>query len=133
MQQSQSRDWRDEHGQVMVLMAIALLSMLVMVGLVLDMGMAMEHRRQLQNAVDAAALAGAQMLPDTTAAATQADHYFWLNEPTMGSHTLTIDFPSGDQYGWPTSLAPARVKSLWYSRSSPVSKERIWRVFPSEM
>ena len=87
---------RDEHGQALVVVTMSLMVLLTMVGLVLDMGIALEHRRQLQNAVDAAALAGAQMLPDTTAAATQADLYFTLNAPTIGAPTLTIDFPVGE-------------------------------------
>jgi von Willebrand factor type A domain/Putative Flp pilus-assembly TadE/G-like len=92
----QSENWRDERGQVLVLVTMSLMVLLTFVGLVLDMGIALEHRRQLQNAVDAAALAGAQMLPDTTAAATQADLYFDLNAPTMGTPSLTIEFPPGE-------------------------------------
>jgi len=93
---NQSQDWRDEHGQALVVVTMALMLLLTMVGLVVDMGIALEHRRQLQNAVDAAALAGAQMLPNTTAAATQADLYFTLNAPTMGTPALTIEFPVGE-------------------------------------
>lgn len=89
-------DWRDERGQVLILVTISLMTLLTMVGMVLDIGIALEHRRQLQNAVDAAALAGAQMLPDTVAASTQANLYFELNSPTIGSPALTIEFPPGD-------------------------------------
>ena len=90
-----SNDWRDERGQVLVLVTVLLMFMLTMAGMVMDIGMALENRRQLQNAVDAAALAGAQALPDTAAAATQAQLYFDLNAPTMGTPSLTIEFPVG--------------------------------------
>ena len=92
---NRSQDWRDEHGQTLVLVTISMMLLLTMVGMVLDVGMALENRRQLQNAVDAAALAGAQALPDTAAAATQATLYFNLNAPTMGAPLLTIEFPPG--------------------------------------
>ena len=54
----------DESGQVLVMTAIAMTLMIIMVGLVVDVGHAMLVQRQLQAGVDAAALAGAQQLPD---------------------------------------------------------------------
>ena len=53
----------DESGQVLVMTAIAMTLMIIMVGLVVDVGHAMLVQRQLQAGVDAAALAGAQHLP----------------------------------------------------------------------
>ncbi len=87
---------RDESGQVIVLMTAAMLTLLGVVGLVLDVGIHLEERRQLQNAVDAAAHAGAQMLPDTTDAATQANLYFEANRPD-GSAALAISYPTPDR------------------------------------
>lgn len=86
-----------ESGQVIVLMTAAMLTLLGVVGMVLDVGIHLEQRRQLQNAVDAAAHAGAQMLPDTSTAATRADQYFHANEPTGGAATVTVGFPTPDQ------------------------------------
>ena len=88
---------RKESGQVLVLMTAGMLTLLGSVGLVLDVGVQVEQRRQLQNAVDAAAHAGAQMLPDASAAQARAQEYFDLNAPTGGTPTLTISFPTPDQ------------------------------------
>ena len=63
------RRLRSENGQAFVL---SLLFLTVLLGLsagVLDVGVWYQHQRQLQARVDAAALAGAQALPDDPAAA----------------------------------------------------------------
>jgi len=91
------RDLRSESGQTLVLMTAAMLTLLGVVGLVLDVAIHLEQRRQLQNAVDAAAHAGAQMLPDTSLAAARADQYFNANQPTGGPAALSISFPTPDQ------------------------------------
>src|SRR5437764_15132777 len=56
---------RNERGQVIVLTVIALTVLLGMSALVLDVGSWFRTKRQLQATADAAALAAAQMLPDT--------------------------------------------------------------------
>lgn len=76
-----SRAVRDESGQVLILAALAMAMMLVMVALVVDIGKAYLVQRQLQAGVDAAALAGAQHLPDPTEATTVAQEY----GPSTGS------------------------------------------------
>ena len=53
-----------------MLAALAMAIMLVMVAFVVDIGKAYLVQRQLQAGVDAAALAGAQHLPDPTDATT---------------------------------------------------------------
>lgn len=90
------RGLRDDSGQVIVIMTGAMLTLLGMVGLVLDVGVHLEEKRQLQNAVDAAAHAGAQMLPDTGEAETRANDYFEANRPD-GSAFLTISYPTPDR------------------------------------
>ncbi len=65
----------EESGQVLVMTAIAMTLMIVMVGLVVDVGHAMLVQRQLQAGVDAAALAGAQHLPDAPTAEAVAAQY----------------------------------------------------------
>jgi Flp pilus assembly protein TadG len=60
---------RNERGQVIVLTVIALTVLLGMSALVLDVGAWFHEKRQLQATADAAALAGAQALPDTPATA----------------------------------------------------------------
>ena len=61
-----SRSLRDDSGQVLSWVAIVLIVCLMLGGLVIDIGHAMVVRRQLQISTDAAALAAAGTLPDTT-------------------------------------------------------------------
>lgn len=60
---------RNESGQAVVLMVLALVVLLGMAALVLDVGAWFHDKRRLQGTADAAALAGAQQLPDDPAAA----------------------------------------------------------------
>src|SRR5438105_11398073 len=67
---------RSERGQVLPFVLIGLLIMLLGVaGLVVDAGQGYWAKRQLQAATDAAALAAAQELPDTTVARALAAQY----------------------------------------------------------
>ena len=60
-----------ERGQVLIMMAMGMMVLLGIVALTIDVGFTYEHRRSLQNAVDAAALAGAAELPFSPSAAEQ--------------------------------------------------------------
>src|SRR5215210_4517790 len=60
-------------GQMALLLAFAFPSLLAMTGVAVDLGFAYVHRRELQNAVDAAAHAGTTKL---------AQHYESLNSAT---------------------------------------------------
>jgi hypothetical protein len=75
------------------LTALAMVMLLVMVALVVDIGKAYLVQRQLQAGVDAAALAGAQHLPDPTEATQVALEYGpsagAQNEVTTGSNVQT--------------------------------------------
>jgi hypothetical protein len=51
-----------ERGQMLVIVALALTTLVAMAGLVIDGGMALSNRRQVQNAADAASLAGTRVL-----------------------------------------------------------------------
>ena len=51
-----------ERGQMLVIVALALTTLVAMAGLVIDGGMALANRRQVQNAADSAALAGTRVL-----------------------------------------------------------------------
>ena len=53
---------RDESGAVAVLAGVLAITLFVMAGIVVDLGMARDKRRQAQNGADAAALAGAAAL-----------------------------------------------------------------------
>lgn len=65
----------DETGQVLLLTALAMVMLLVMVAFTVDIGKAYLVQRQLQASVDAAALAGAQHLPEAAPAVQVAEEY----------------------------------------------------------
>jgi len=65
----------DESGQAIVMLAVTLVVLLGAAALVIDVGKAYVVKRHLQASVDAAALAGAQSLPDPTAAVAAAQAY----------------------------------------------------------
>lgn len=80
---------RDEAGQAIVVVALALVAILGILGLATDMGYMRCTKRQLQTAADAAAMAGAAELPysDVTSAA-QADSA--ANGYTNGTNGVTV-------------------------------------------
>jgi Flp pilus assembly protein TadG len=65
----------DETGQVIVFALVAMVVLIAMVGFAVDVGHAYLVQRQLQSGVDAAALAGAQHLPDSTQVTQVAQDY----------------------------------------------------------
>ncbi len=65
----------DESGQAIVILAVTLVVLCGVSALVIDVGKAYVVKRHLQASVDAAALAGAQGLPDPTAAEALARSY----------------------------------------------------------
>ena len=66
---------RQERGQVLALVVIALIPLLGMVGFAIDVGYAYYSQRTLQSSADAAALAGASKLPDAAGASSLAAQY----------------------------------------------------------
>lgn len=73
-----------EKGQVIVIVAIALVALIAMAALIVDGAIIMSHRRTAQAAADAAALAGAEYLCphvySTSAAEAEARNYVALND-----------------------------------------------------
>ena len=77
---SSTTDRRPEDGQILVLFAGAIVTLLLIAALVFDVGMMRVERRDQQNAADAAALAGARfVLEDENAARTAARRIALLN------------------------------------------------------
>lgn len=75
----------EESGQVIVLFVLSLVALLGIAGLVLDVGTAWVEKRHDQAAVDAAVLAAAAELPESTSAATAAaQDYATRNERGAG-------------------------------------------------
>lgn len=83
---------RDEKGQVLPLMLLFLLVLLGILSLVIDGGMAYAQRRYMQNAADAATLAGAVLLSKGVSSDAQiadaAAYYAQANRAT----SVTIDY-----------------------------------------
>jgi Flp pilus assembly protein TadG len=70
---------KSERGQAFVLVAVSMVMCLGMAALVLDVGNWFRDKRRLQGTVDAAALAGAQQLPDDSSGA-QAQALTYANK-----------------------------------------------------
>jgi Flp pilus assembly protein TadG len=75
------RQARAQRGQILPIVALALVCILGTAAFSIDVGYAYYAKRQLQAAVDAAALAGAQDLPSSTLAPATALTYFKDNTP----------------------------------------------------
>lgn len=69
------RQPKNERGQALVIVLLALTVLLGMSALAIDVGHAYFAQRSLQSSADAAALAGAQALPDTADATALAEDY----------------------------------------------------------
>ena len=81
------RRLRAESGQALVLASAAMVVILGMAAMTIDVGMLLQERRDLQNAADAAALAGAQDLPASPANAVAAATS-WAQQNGIGSGEL---------------------------------------------
>ena len=81
----------DQAGQTLILFVFALAALLGFTALATDVGLILHERRQLQNAADAAALAGAQELFDSpTAAVAMAQQYAEANGVDLTDPTYTF-------------------------------------------
>jgi len=83
-----------ERGQALVISVAALVAMLGMAALVLDVGAWFHQKRQLQATADAAALAGAQLLPDNPGGA-KAQALAYANKNDGGVKAADIVVSSG--------------------------------------
>lgn len=85
---------KNEAGQGMVLFALVLIVVIGFGALTLDIGRISVEKSKLQNAVDAAALAAVQDLPDKAAAGNTAEEYVRSNGITA---PVDITFPGSDK------------------------------------
>jgi|CXWL01.1.fsa_nt_gi Flp pilus assembly protein TadG len=72
---------REDSAQVLAIFALLTFVIIGLMGLATDIGLVYVARAELGRSVDAAALAGAQQLPDITAADLKARAYITENEP----------------------------------------------------
>ncbi len=96
-------EWKDEVGQSIVLIALAMVTLLAAVGLVLDGGQAYFTRRNSQNTADAAAYAGAR--------------YFAVRPNNLPSTTQTI-WEAITTYTAANYVANANNVTAWYVDAS---------------
>jgi len=115
-----------EKGQTLVIVALTITVLMLMAGLALDVGMAYNDRRDMQNAADAAALAGAQRLcdnfseSDARAAATSVG---LLNGATTLTPTTTLSESARRVHAVASTDAETFFFRLVGINSVPVSAE----------
>jgi hypothetical protein len=90
------REISKERGQVLVLSAFAMTAFLGLVAMVVDGGIYLYERRHLQNAADAAALAGVPFLPGDTGAAEAAARAWAANNGMDPSEITSVAFEDGN-------------------------------------
>jgi hypothetical protein len=100
----------NERGQSAVIIAFAVMVLLALVALVVDIGNAYAHRRLVQNACDAAALAGARRLAENGVNDQVVTHLDVLNEI--------------QEYAQENGLDPLAVDAWFIDRVG----ERVWEV-----
>ncbi len=136
-----SRPARRSHGsrgQVLVLFVLSLVSMVLMVGVVIDGGYGLAQRRAAQNASDFAALSGARVVAEWIAGNTvdgrdaNVRAAISASIHANGGAPLTFGSPNGPQYvgsngnatGWVGSgVIPAGTVGV------TLNTERTWRPF----
>lgn len=82
--------FRRNEGSVIVIVALLMTVFCGFIALVTDIGIAYAEKAQLQNAIDAAALAAVQELPNTTNATNVANQYIQLNGFNPSDVTITF-------------------------------------------
>ena len=85
------RRLRDDRGTALVMITLLFTALLALVALAFDFGSWYRAQRNLQAAADAAALAGAQDLPNTATAASSASSY--ANANATGLNSWSPSFP----------------------------------------
>jgi len=84
------KDVSNERGQVVIIVALLIVSLLGMTALVVDMGSLYEERRFLQTIADSAALAGAQELPEKPDEAIQKAIEYAGNHRDLSSINIEV-------------------------------------------
>lgn len=81
---------KNDKGAIAIIAAVVLIVMLGMAAFVVDVGNLYAEKAKLQTAMDAASLAGAQDLPDTSKATTTANQYIQLNGYNPSDFNITF-------------------------------------------
>ncbi|SEG37822.1 Putative Flp pilus-assembly TadE/G-like [Bryocella elongata] len=113
--------FREDRGQVLPISAIMLVGFLGMAAVSVDMGHAVLNYEQLQNAADAAAMAGAQSLPNTTASTVATQYSAVANQYNAQTMTSGTTMSSG----YPKLLCLTTLKSQGMACSSPANANAV--------
>lgn len=107
-----------ERGQVLVIVAVAMTALLAMAGLVIDAGLAWSHRRESQNAADAAAIAGARIVGvDREQAVYDPDE--WAANPTFADPGTAIQTAIENAMQYNSSGGQAIDPIAWGTPGAP--------------
>ena len=108
---------RNDEGQALPLFALGLIVFLGFVAMSIDVGRYVWARTQMQAAVDAAALAGAQSMPNTAEAETIAQAYWLDNSGFIQAQAYNVQFavafPSGSKA---VSVEAEADVSTWFAQ-----------------
>jgi Flp pilus assembly protein TadG len=120
---------KDERGQILPLMAIVMIGFCATAALSIDLGRAFYSYRELQSSSNAAALAGAQSLPNSTAAAAAATYssvsgnlnaYSNLGTVTMVSGYPKLECLTALTAGGMACVAPANANAIQVKQQAVV-------------
>lgn len=93
---------KEKNGNTVIFLAISIVVLIGFAALVMDVGMMTFNKSKLQNAADAAALAGAQEIPESTSKGeTKALEYLANNDEAVAklvSHSITFAEPYKGSY-----------------------------------
>lgn len=106
---------RSERGQALVMSIISLVVVLGMAALVLDVGAWFHQKRQLQATADAAALAGAQKLPDNAGGAS-AQALTYANKNGGGVDAGDVTVSSGPMTNDTIKVNAHKTNEAFFSR-----------------
>lgn len=96
MQKIFNRLRKEESGQSLVMVVLLLSVLLGFAALIVDVGLLYAEKAKLQNVADAAALAGAQMLPDQGSAESIAIDYAEFNDFTISTDDVDVPYDEDD-------------------------------------
>src|SRR4051812_13638289 len=113
---------RGESGQILILAALVQVVLLALVGFAVDYGVMLVEKTQLQNALDAASLAGARSLvdganPGVAAAQATVTQYLQLHGYTANAQTtIAVTFPPSPGTGAIESvrIVVSRVRPTYF-------------------
>ena len=113
-----------QHGSTFVMVAVSIMLLLIILGLVIDIGYRFVLKNRLQNAADAAALRGADVIykdgvlgnafvpgnATALSAASLAQNYFSINEPQLNLSSINVTVNSWNTLTPPGSSSAPAVK-----------------------